>query len=178
MDRTSYEGRYVMDDDIVHRLCVIVAFTIVGVTIANIRTVDVLSDASHEPSMFFFALMLVVERFFASLLQVENYFCGVGQPRQLKSAAIRDCIFPNFSLPFFTAAMIIAAYKYYYGNDDPIHRRRYTADTTTSYNSTTTGSETTDLPIALCLIGSIVKLLSYSLMIIFCLPKDGRHKEM
>jgi hypothetical protein len=133
--------------------------------------VDVLSDASNESSMFFFALMLVIERIFSSLIHLELYFCGVGQPQQIKSAAIRDCIYPNYSLPFYIAALIIAALKYF--GDNTIHRR-FTAETA-SYNS---GDGTTDLPIALCLIGCVVKLLSYAFMIIFCLPKDGRHKEV
>ena len=181
-ERTHYEGRYVMDDDIFHRLSIIVVFTLVGVTIANIRTVDVLSDATNESSMFFFALMLVIERIFSSMVYIEIYFYGVGQPRQMKSAAIRDCIYPNYSLPFFIAAMIFAALKYfgdsesspYNDSNTTVTNRRFTADTT-SYSSS---DGTTDLPVALCLIGSTVKLLSYASMIIFCLPKDGSHKEM
>ena len=181
-ERTHYEGRYVMDDDIFHRLSIIVVFTLVGVTIANIRTVDVLSDATNESSMFFFALMLVIERIFSSMVYIEIYFYGVGQPRQMKSAAIRDCIYPNYSLPFYIAAMIFAALKYfgdsesspYNDSNTTVTNRRFTADTT-SYSSS---DGTTDLPVALCLIGSTVKLLSYASMIIFCLPKDGSHKEM
>ena len=174
MERTHYEGRYVMGDDLFHRLSIILAFTLVGFTIANIRTVDILADASNKSSIFFFTLMLVIERIYASLLYLELYFYGVGQPQQIKGAAIRDCVHSNYSLPFYFVAMIISALKYFGGADDSSINRRFTADTT-SYNS---NDGTTDLPISLCLIGCVVKLLSYAFMIIFCLPKDGRHKEM
>ena len=173
-DRTHHEARFALEDDIFHRCSTILGFTLVGFIIANIRTVDILSDASNESSIFLFALLLLTERIFVSLLCMEVYFYGVGQPKQIKSAAIRDCMNSNYASPFYTAAMIVAALKYF-GNDST--NRRFTADTA-SYTGITSSNETTDLPIILCLVGCAFKILLNAIMIIFCLPKDGSHKEV
>jgi Bacterial low temperature requirement A protein (LtrA) len=164
MQKTYYDARYVMEDDILHRVLVMFAITFTGITISNIRPIEIMSDADHKPSMFVFTTMLLVEQFFASTLHLEVYLFGVGQP-QMKHAAIRDCIFPNVSLPFYIIAMILSAIRYFGPKSDPTHN----VDTTTT---------TTDLPILFCLIGCIVKWIVQASMIILCLPKDGRHKEM
>ena len=80
----------------------------------------------------------------------------------------------NYASPFYTAAMIVAALKYF-GSVGT--NRRFTADTA-SYTGITSSNETTDLPIILCLVGCAFKILLNAIMIIFCLPNDGSHKEV
>jgi Bacterial low temperature requirement A protein (LtrA) len=177
--KVFYDARYVIEADVVHRVSTIVGLAITGVVISNIRSVDVLSDASNQSSIFVFTLMLVVEQLFAICLYMEVYFRGIGQ-KQMKLAARRDIMYNHMHLPFYLAAMIISAILYF-GDGSQISYafhgssgRRFLADNT---NKKEMAGEFTDIPIFLCLFGFLLNSFSFATSIIFCFPGGGRHKE-
>jgi Bacterial low temperature requirement A protein (LtrA) len=178
--KTKFDARYVTESDVFHRVLTIVGLAIAGVTISNIRSVDILSDASNQSSIFVFTLMLVIESIYASFWYLEVYFCGIGQ-KQLKHASRRDGFNHNINFPFYLAAMIIAAVKYFgdapninytFGKD--MTNRRFIA--TTEVNALQSDG-TTDIPIFLCLLGYVLHSFYNAFVIIFCVPGGGRHKE-
>lgn len=162
--KTMYDGRYVTDDDVFHRLMNIVMLVVLGVAVSHIRPVKTLSDASGESSIFVFTLMLVIDRLFALTLYMEVYFRGVGQ-KQLKAASVRDACLHSASLPFYVAAMVVAAIE-------------HVGETKSDYDAEYSSDGTTNVPILLCLFGYVGGVVIYGINIIFCFPTGGRHKEM
>jgi Bacterial low temperature requirement A protein (LtrA) len=181
--KTMYDARYVTEADIFHRVLVMIGLAISGIAISNIRPVAILADASNESSMFVFTLMLVSERILSSFLYLEVYSCGIGQ-KQLKLASRRDGWSHNISFPFYLAAMTIAAIEYF-GDVSSIHytfgnnttNRRFLASAT-AISPELESDGTTDIPIFLCLLGTIIHALSFTFTVIYCFPAGGRHKEM
>lgn len=167
--KTHYDARYVTEADVYHRFLSVFYFVVLAVAISHIRPVQTLANASGETSMFVFSLMLVVDRLFALTLYAEVYFKGVGQ-RSIKQASFRDALCHSVCLPFYVAALIIAAVEFFGDGTAGDRRLAGTVEVTTT--------ETTNIPIYLCLLGYVGGLIAYGLYVIFGLPGGGRHKEV
>jgi hypothetical protein len=173
--KTFYDSRYAVEGDVVHRFLEVFIMGVLGVAMSHIRSVSTLSNAAGDPSIFVFSLMMVIDKFFAMTLYLEVYFQGVGQ-KQLKHAAMRDLGFNFIGMFFYSAAMIVSAIEYFGKGDGSVLRGRLLADATAKYDNGVT--ETTDLPIYLCLFGHLAWAFWFFSHIVFCLPGGGRHKEL
>ena len=183
--KTYYDSRYVTESDVYHRCISIVPLVILALAVFNVRPVEVLSDPAHEPSIFVFCLMLVLDRVMWMIQTAELYFFGIGQ-KALKETSKRELLFSNICLPFYLAATIVAA-REYWGDapnaDDSTHRilAESSAKGDAVYDasaSSYTDDTMNNLPVLLCLAGFVSGLLTYGFNVIFCFPGDGTHKDV
>ena len=78
-DKTYYDGRYVVGDDLYHRIFEVIHLSALASTVVHIRTVDVLSHPSDHFAPFGLCLSLAISKLLFLIRQIEVYFAGVGQ---------------------------------------------------------------------------------------------------
>ena len=181
--KTYYDSRFVTESDLYHRFISIVQLVILALAILHIRPVEVLSDPANDPSIFVFCLMLVSDRVLWMIHTAELYLYGVGQ-KAIKETAKREFLFTNICVPFYLAATIVAAQEFWAdGQNANSTVQRLLAESSakgeTVYDSLAGANDTmNNLPILLCIVGCVIGLLTYGFNVMFCLPGDGRHKDV
>jgi hypothetical protein len=183
--KVFYDSRFVYEDDLIHRVFQIAVLLVLATAVVHIRPVGYMSNASGEVNMFFFSLMLVLERVLAGLLSAEVYFFGVGQRKNLKHEGKIGILESSLAGVFYAAALVVAAKEYYGDGENDYHRRVLAAASdseseTADYTSAgdTESSATTNLPIWLILAGHIAYTVVIAVRIICFWPAGGIHKEL
>jgi hypothetical protein len=166
--KVFYDSRYaLLEEDVFHRLFQILVLLILATAVVHIRPVGYMSN-SGEVNMFFFSLMLVLERVLAMFTYAEVYFFGVGERENLKHDSKTGILLWSVSTLFYVAALAVAA-KEYYGEDDN-HGRVLAASSETE--------STTNVPIWLILGGHIAFTVVMTVRVIFFFPAGGLHKKL
>jgi hypothetical protein len=188
-----YDGRFVVGDDLFHRLFEIAGLVALASVVVHIRPASILSNASDHIDMFAFCVSLTAAQFLMMLRYAELYQWGVGEGSVVKKLGISEGIMFSLSF-FFCLAASIAAGVEYYGQDDDADKHRMLAEAATEtpasdYASNTSTTEdypseaietatTTDVPIWLCLMSFVVFNVVNTVWIICYWPSDGRHKNL
>lgn len=185
VEQTTFSSRYAEENDVFHGISRILLLLTLATTVLNIRPVDMMSQPSTEICMFVFSLCLCLERCLMLFRQVELYFCGVGQTKVIQSEARKVISRVLFLLAFYIAAMIVAATQFFPRNKSDYyesHHRLLAGDAAADehkdeyyYGEAAEGNHT---PIILCLVGIAAYSLVMIILVIFCFPSGGRHKQL
>jgi hypothetical protein len=170
--RMIYDGRFVVGDDLFHRLAEIAGLVALASTIVHIRPASILSNASDNVDMFAFCLSLTSCQFLMLLRFVELYFWGIGEGTVLKSMAVKEGMIVSVIFFLTLAASVVAGVEFYGNDDEDNHRMLAEAAT-----ATPSSVETTNVPIWLCLMSFVSFNLITTLRLVFLMPSDGSHTK-
>ena len=188
--RMSFDSRFALSDDPVHRLAEVVHLCFLATAVVHIRTVDVMSHPTEYPDMFAYALGLLLMSTMNICKNLELYIWVDGEAAA-KQVAKRDVLHHACQGSLYLAATINAGLEYYghsdgekrYENEiDDGHRslmqrllanETYAATDSYGYYKEST---MTDIPVWLCLGGYLFMAVHYLVMVLFCFPGGGRHK--
>ena len=194
-DKMYYDARFVVGDDIFHRIFEACLFLVGAGGIVHIGTVDIMSNPRDYPDMFAFALVLTAFSFINITGYLEVYFFGHGQPEVLKKVTSRESLGRLLPFSLNLAATIIAGIEYFvngagsYGDEN--EEAGY-VNTNATYNdkdddhrllagdavySTDGEVYINDVPIYLCLTAYVSYITLVMLMVHFFYPRDGSHKK-
>ena len=176
---TARSSRFVTEDDLYHRILKVATLVVLATSVLHIRSVDVMSRASTEISIFVFSLSLVLEDLLEGLKCLEEYVVGIGQKVAVQNAARISLYNVAFSSVFHIAAMTVAALEFFPRSDSS--RRLAEAGEENLYKEDAydyVDKTTTHLPIILILLGYWAQNVALGLRVIFFFPKNGKHKEM
>jgi hypothetical protein len=162
-----YDARFVVGDDLFHRVGEVASIVVLASAILHIRPVDVLSNPSENVDMFGFCLSMSISILLVMLRWVELYFFGVGQP-VIKETAKFDFKMCCVPFSFLLAATIVAGLEHF--GSDGSHRLLAEANSAPKV-------ETTNVPIWLCLASTVSFWIVLTIRVIFILPDDGSHKK-
>ena len=198
-NKLYYEARYIVKDDLYHRLTDTAIVLVVAAAVLHIRPVAVLSDPRGNTEMFVFCLAQLVACLLQFIAEIELYMCAKGDRTAIQKGALRTVQMRILPFLCFLSAAIVAGY-YYYDTDDSTnsgsgsYRRVLAGDdgTASTYNNSNNSTTTTtndygeydtrpfqsDVPIWLCLAAPIVQSLSFVASIQWFFPNDGSHKQM
>ena len=161
-----------IQDDAYHQVLHLAQLVILATAIVSIRSVNDMSNSFQDPSMFMFALSLVLERLHTILKHVEIYFKGIGQEQPMKASAKSSILYAGWTLCFYLAATIVAGLNYYYyGPHQGGTSRRILAETSAP-------SQVDHVPIVLVLVGYLLYMCIVVIRIVFCAPPGGQHKKL
>jgi hypothetical protein len=166
--KTFYDARFVFEDDIFHRLLVTGILVVVSTAVLNIRSVDYLSSPKDHKSIFVFCLMLLIERIIAIFFYAEVYFFGVGQKKAMNAASLSLIKSKLVQTVLYGAAVVVSGLAVY--EHDGSGGKRLLAQAVSS--------ESTNVPIILILCGHLAQNAHYAILVCFCIPGGGLHKEM
>lgn len=113
----QYDARFVIEDDLFHRLFELLGLCILASTVVHIRPLAILQD-SQRIDMFALALSLSLVWVYHCLRQLELYLLGKGQVSVIRASAKRallNCIVP---LACCLAATIMAGNDHFGIEDD------------------------------------------------------------
>jgi hypothetical protein len=192
-DKMFYDSRFVVGDDIFHRVFETVVYLMAAGGILHIGPVVIMSNPREHPDMFAFALVLTLFSFMNFVGYMEVYFFGVGQPKVLKQVALRDSMWRLIPFGLQLAATIIAGMEYFvYGagagnakelagyaaeiaadEHDDDHRFLAGDSAYASENE----AYVNDLPIILVLAAYVSWCAAMAFFLRFMFPRDGSHKK-
>ena len=176
-----YDCRFVVNDDLYHRVVETMLIVVVATAVVHIGPVDVLSNTRDNIDMFVFSLAQVIYLGLQVMVALDLYFFGKGQPIAVKSVALWEIRQRVAPLLLYIAAMTVAALDYFGKNneDDKVYdddQHRSLAGGTTAA-TTTASTFQNDIPIWLCAGASLSSFL-YLVVSVQCLfPNDGSHKK-
>lgn len=193
-DKMYYDSRFVVGDDICHRLFETGVYLVAAGGILHIGPVEIMSNPREHPDMFAFSLVLTVFSFMNFVGYLEVYFLGVGQPKVLKQVALRDSMWRLLPFALQLAATIIAGMEYFVygaGASNAKEVAGYAAETATdekdddhrflasdSAYASENEAYVNDLPIILLLAAYVSTCLVMAFVLRFMFPNDGSHKEI
>lgn len=169
VDKTNYDGRFVHEDDLYHRLSQLAQLVILATAVLYTRPVSVMSNISGNISMFLFALAVLLAQVQSILRYVEVYLKGIGQPA-MKISCRFSLACHAVALAFYTAATTIAGVSFY----GPSGAGRRLA----GEEPTAAGGSTSDIPIILMFAGMVAYILVISVNVLFFFPTGGNHKKV
>ena len=183
--RNSYHAaRFSTDDDLFHRCFQIGLLVVLATTVLHIRPVDIMENSRDNISMFVFCLCCTLEQVMYIVKYAELYFWGVGQRANLKHVAVREVKITLMIASFYLGATLVAALEFFprqssyrralAGGDE---NEQLNSDNDDDYDDSS-GNDVNDTPIGLCLGGVLFSLLYLVLNVFFCIPQDGKHKEI
>jgi hypothetical protein len=201
MAKMSYDARFVVSDDLFHRLQEILGLSILASIVVHIRPVSILSNLATRSEMFAFSLSVTCGWAFTISRYLELYFFGQGQPNSIRGSSFYEM--RNSSVGFFLslAATILAAKECFGGDGSTDYNsHRLLADTTTvdvdhssynqtsDYGSSSSNSESPNValyvpdtthnwPVILILCSSAVYMGIFFVQVVFLFPNDGSHKN-
>ena len=198
MSKMSYDARYVVSDDVVHRVQEILGLTILASIVVHIRPVSILSTPSAHKDMFALALSLTIGWTFNICRYLELYFFGQGQTKCIRGSAMVEMRNSSVSLIMCIIATVLAGKEFFHGDNDETmvtdsHRflaetaddiyNNQTADSTfnsSSLNVTTYASSDTtvnDRPIIFLLCSPLLYTCLMIVQVVILFPNDGSHKN-
>lgn len=193
MEKTYYDSRYAVDDDLFHRFFEVAVLLALSTAVLHIRPVEFMSNPAEYDDMFTYSLALTLGSALNMYRYVETYFFGKGQIEVIKQCSTRDIRHGMITFVFYLAATIVSGIPYYSndGSSDSDYNSNANATEASSYGdghrsmaaaaeadySYTTASETTNVPIILCLAAPIALHLVQSFTVLFLFPNDGSHKK-
>ncbi|CAB9505398.1 expressed unknown protein [Seminavis robusta] len=204
-EKTYFDGRFVVGDDLFHRLVELFGLVILATAVLHIRPVEFMSNSAEHVDMFVFSLMVLIANVLELARNIELSAFGIGVTVNGRNVVRQDAKrWFIMTVPYtalILAAAVIAGIEYYGnkstdndkysgGNSDGYsyasggnytesdnHRFLAAASSSSSSYASAT-AETTDLPIALILAGHIGKFVHSAVTIRFCFPGGGKHKEL
>lgn len=194
--KLTYDARYVVADDLVHRLVELLGLTILASVVEHIRPVAVLEDTTGSMTMFTLSLSMTSAWVLDMFRYVELYFFGQGQREVLKATAVRTLRMGLVGLPICIAATCVSGRDYFQaqsndhssggggGGRDLAEAVAAGYGEATEDGSSMLASEispfyrTTDMPIWLLLMAVVIDFVIFFTTIVFLFPSDGSHKKM
>ena len=149
-NKLYYEARYIVKDDLYHRLTDTAIVLVVAAAVLHIRPVAVLSDPRGNTEMFVFCLAQLVACLLQFIAEIELYMCAKGDRTAIQKGALRTVQMRILPFLCFLSAAIVAGY-YYYDTDDSTnsgsgsYRRVLAGDdgTASTYNNSNNSTTTT-----------------------------------
>lgn len=175
-DKTFYDARFVIDDDLYHRFMEAMLFVVVAFGIVHINPVSIMSNPREHPDMFAVALVATIFTILGMVVYLEIYFNGVGQRAVLKKVALRDIKWRIVTFVLQLAAAIVAGIECFVNGTGAGGNRMLAAETDEESDSSAS-PYTNDLPIYLLLGALLSQWMSLILSVQIMFPKDGSHKS-
>jgi hypothetical protein len=174
-------SRFVTEDDLFHRALQIFTLLILATAVLHIRPLKIMSQPSKEISMFVFSLCLVLDLILEAIRTAETYFFGVGQKQPVKNSAVQNLYSVGILFCFYGPALVLAALEFFPRSGDEY--RRLAEDSSSdedaaSFEADTEKASANHIPIILLLVGYWFSHIFFGLRVIYCFPKNGRHKEL
>mmetsp|Transcript_8471 Transcript_8471/g.14026 ORF Transcript_8471/g.14026 Transcript_8471/m.14026 type:complete len:587 (+) Transcript_8471:76-1836(+) len=190
-DKMYYDSRFVVGDDIFHRVFEAITFLVGAGGIVHIGPVEVMSNPREHPDMFAFALVLTVFSFMNFFGYLEVYFFGVGQPKVLKQVTLRDSLTRILPFGLNLAATVIAGVEYFINGAGGRDEKEEGGYADTAYDEKdddhrilaagaadpSEEAYVNDLPIYLCFGAYWAFFALLVLAVQFLFPRDGSHKN-
>ena len=174
-DKTYYDGRFVVGDDLYHRLAEIAGLLALASAVVHIRPVDILSHPSEHVDMFGFCVSMVIAELLSIFRRFELYFTGIGERSTLKRLAVMEVLMLLVGLLFYLVGAVVSGLEYFGKDNDGATDRQRVLASTEEYPAYETS--TTNIPILLCLLSPTIRFAINSVRVIFLFPNDGSHKK-
>jgi hypothetical protein len=178
-DKCYYDARFVVGDDLYHRLAEIAGLAAVASAVVHIRSVDILSNPSEHVAMFGYCLSMSIVDIMIVMRFAEIYFFGIGERSTLQHLALREGLALFVGVLFYLAGAIVAGLEFF-GKDDSTANDdvRGLAEAEGEYASTESGEvSSTNIPILLCLASMLMRVTVQTVRIVVLSPNDGSHKN-
>jgi hypothetical protein len=159
--KLRYDSRFFTRADIWHQGYEVAVLLVLSTMVLHIRPDNILSNPSAYNDMFVFALSLVIAQILVIGRHLEILFAVEGDEAAAKFSARNEIRHELISITFYVTATVIAAVKFY-GSDHELAMQTVT---------------TNDIPIWLCLAGSLASVVWLVFVVLFWLPKGGNHKK-
>ena len=195
----SYDARYVVSDDLFHRVQEILGLTILASIVVHIRPVSILSTPSAHKDMFALALSLSIGWTFNIGRYLELYFFGQGQTKCIRGSALVEIRNSSISLIMCIIATVLAGNEFYHGDKISSDSHRFLAETGDVYNQTadssayyssssnssspsttlysTSDTAENDRPIIFLLCSPLLYTCIMVVQVVLLFPNDGSHKN-
>eukprot|EP00521_Asterionellopsis_glacialis_P011177 CAMPEP_0195292256 /NCGR_PEP_ID=MMETSP0707-20130614/8732_1 /TAXON_ID=33640 /ORGANISM="Asterionellopsis glacialis, Strain CCMP134" /LENGTH=631 /DNA_ID=CAMNT_0040352663 /DNA_START=59 /DNA_END=1954 /DNA_ORIENTATION=+ len=184
-DRTFYDARFVVDDDMYHRAFEVALLVITATAATHIRPVQYLENPAEHGDMFAFCTALTLGALMHFIACLEIAFFGKGQKESIRNAGFGNMKQKAIQLSMYIAATIYTSLQYFPAdnNGDKSNRGRSLGEEET-YSSSTRASDTTATqcikdytPICLVLFGAVAERLYHFIYLVFYLPRDKSHQK-
>eukprot|EP00339_Tiarina_fusa_P022076 CAMPEP_0117012746 /NCGR_PEP_ID=MMETSP0472-20121206/10660_1 /TAXON_ID=693140 ORGANISM="Tiarina fusus, Strain LIS" /NCGR_SAMPLE_ID=MMETSP0472 /ASSEMBLY_ACC=CAM_ASM_000603 /LENGTH=624 /DNA_ID=CAMNT_0004715891 /DNA_START=29 /DNA_END=1903 /DNA_ORIENTATION=+ len=163
--QTIYDARFVVMDDMYHRVTFVAFLCALASAVVHIRPVDILSQPSKYIDAFALYLSLSVLTLIGIIREAELYFFGKGEKEAIQTAALRGINFSLINFSLNLAATIVAGTEYFGTDGD--HRLLAEAGPT----------DVNHLPVWLSFAGFLGFWVLFKAKLIFFFPNDGSHKK-
>jgi hypothetical protein len=163
--QTTFDGRFVVMDDMYHRVTFVAFLCALASAVVHIRPVDILSQPSKYIDAFALYLSLTALALIAIVREAELYFFGKGEREPIQTSALQGIKFSLINFSLNLAATVIAG-KEYFGTDGG-HRLLAEAGPT----------DVNHLPIWLCFAAFLGFWVLFKAKVMFFFPNDGSHKK-
>ena len=179
-DKTYYDGRYVVGDDLFHRFFEVAHLVALALVVVHIRPIEILSSPDKYVDAFGLCISLAITKFLFFIREIEVYFFGVGE-RQLLERAIKGDATPTLLITLlFVAAAIVTGLEFFDTGSDSSHRRGLAGaeeETGDGYAyETKKSSEPNDIPIYIILAAELLRWIIIGIRFVLA-PSDGSHKK-
>ena len=194
LDKSFYDAKFVVGDDIFHRLFELVFLVVLATAVLHIRTVDIMSNGAGEVSMFAFCLVILIANILNLARTGELYCFGSGSVvngRKLMQEECKRVSMMNLPYVMFILSATVVAGLEYYGNNSsgsiqkeyPVqsagnYSHRVLAGANSSSSAATQEHTSSDLPVWLLLAGYVLRTVIMAVSVIFLAPTGGKHKEV
>ena len=187
-DKTIFDARYVVGDDLYHRIFEVVWLVVLAAAVVHIRPIEIMSHPSEHVAMFAFAVSVAIGDALSLIRFAEVYFVGVGQ-RDVMKSAVRKEIGPYLTgMMCHVVAAILAGVQltnssnnHYDGDtheDEDYHRLLAGGGggEDSDYSSSSSSSTVTHLPIYFTLAATVSRSMIFAIRLWLFFPNDGSHK--
>lgn len=205
--KMTYDARFVVNDDLAHRLFEIANLVGLAATVVHIRPVSILSNPSKYIETFAMCLSLSFSWLLHTLRHLEIALWAKGERQVLSNMGWKEAKVSLVGFGFCLAATIIAGKDHFsyrrkldnYGDDaaGDEYAGRWLADLepedadylsggnstygddyeSSSYATKSVSNSTTDAPIWLILAAPISFYVLFFIRFVILFPNDGTHKQ-
>jgi hypothetical protein len=194
IDKTYYDAKFVVEDDIFHRLFELVFFVVLATAVLHIQPVDIMSNGAEHVAIFAFCLVVLIANIL-NLARSGELYCfasgAVVNGRKVVQEESKRLLQINLPYVLLILAATVIAGMEFFGSDSssssievyPVktegnYSHRVLASTSKSSYAASEEHKSSDLPICLILAGYTVRVIILSVNVIFLAPSGGKHKEV
>jgi hypothetical protein len=178
-DKCYYDARFVVGDDLYHRLAEIAGLAAVASAVVHIRSVDILSNPSEHVAMFGYCLSMAIVELMVVMRFAEVYYFGIGERSTLQHLALREGLALFVGGLLYLSGAIVAGLEFFGKDDSGVKDHlRGLAEAAAEYSSSESGeAASTNIPVLLCLASMLMRLTVQTIRTVVLFPNDGSHKK-
>jgi hypothetical protein len=183
IQKMGFDARFVVADDLFHRLLELLGLAILASIVVHIRPVSSLEN-NNSMNTFALSLSVTLSWLFYMGRILELYWMGQGQKHVIQASSLKYLKTALVGFSFCLAATIVSGLNYFGEEDD------YESTTTTTRGlaaaesnvtaydtSYASSNKTSDLPIWLLLGAPVLDYCISFVTVVFLFPNDGSHKQ-
>lgn len=183
MQKMAYDARFVVSDDLFHRLLEILRVVILASVVVHIRPVSELSSSSSTANMFALSLSIALAWIFCAGNLLELYWMGQGQQAVIRAFTSQGLRILVVGLGLCVAATIVSGKDYF--SSDSSSSSGYgggrglaaAEESISAYDDKITTITNSDMPIWLLLWAPVLDYCIQFVKVVFLFPNDGSHKK-